>query len=114
MLSSTRLYASRRAWNDRAKRASIDRLAMLLGSVLEARRRVMLEVNVGDAALESVIAVLPCMREPTVSTLHGDAGYAVKAAVPRADLPTAPTLSSPNSRRSSHEHIVLFIRRHTP
>lgn len=87
MLSSTRLYASRGAWNDHAKRASIDRLAMLLGSVLEARLRVMLEVNVGRAALESVIAVLPCMREPTVSTLHGDAGYAVKAAVPRADLP---------------------------
>lgn len=87
MLSSTRLYASRAAWSNPAKRASIDRLAMLLGSVLEARRRVMLEVNVGRAALESVIAVLPCMREPTVSTLHGDAGYAVKAAVPRADLP---------------------------
>ncbi len=88
MNSSTRLYASRGAWNDRAKRAAIDRLAMLLGSVLEARRRVMLEVNVGRAALESVIAVLPCMREPTVSTLHGEAGYAVKSAVPRADLPT--------------------------
>jgi ATP phosphoribosyltransferase-like protein len=23
------------------------------------------------------------MREPTIATLHGDAGYAVKAAVPR-------------------------------
>lgn len=87
MRSSTRLYASRGAWNDHAKRAFIDRLAMLLRSVLEARRRVMLEVNVGREALESVIAVLPCMRGPTVSTLHGDAGYAVKAAVPRADLP---------------------------
>jgi ATP phosphoribosyltransferase len=88
MPSSTRLYASRGAWNDPAKRAYIDRLAMLLGSVLEARRRVMLEVNVGRAALERVVAVLPCMREPTVSTLHGEGGYAVKAAVPRADLPT--------------------------
>jgi ATP phosphoribosyltransferase-like protein len=28
------------------------------------------------------------MREPTIATLHGNAGYAVKAAVPRADLPT--------------------------
>ena len=36
---------------------------------------------------EAVIAVLPCMREPTIATLHGDSGYAVKAAVPRADLP---------------------------
>lgn len=87
MISSTRLYASRAAWGDPVRRAAIEKLALLLGSVLEARRRVMLEVNVSRAALESVIAVLPCMREPTISTLHGDAGYAVKAAVPRDRLP---------------------------
>lgn len=88
MRSSTRLYASRQAWADPARRNAIERLAMLLRSVLEARRRVMLEVNVESAALEAVVGVLPCMREPTVARLHGDAGFAVKVAVPRADLPT--------------------------
>lgn len=88
MRSSTRLYAGRGAMRDPARREAIDRLAMLLRSVLDARQRVMLEVNVTRAALEAVVAVLPCMREPTISTLHGDAGFAVKAAVPRADLPT--------------------------
>jgi ATP phosphoribosyltransferase len=87
MASSTRLYASRRASTDPDKRAKIDRLVMLLRSVLEARGRVMLEVNVSRAALEAVIAVLPCMREPTISTLHGESGFAVKAAVPRKQLP---------------------------
>ena len=87
MESSTRLYASRRAYDDPEKRAAIDRLVMLLRSVLEARGRVMLEVNVGPGSLEAVIAVLPCMREPTISTLHGDSGFAVKAAVPRKQLP---------------------------
>jgi ATP phosphoribosyltransferase len=87
MVSSTRLYASRPAMRDEDRRAAIERLALLLGSVLEARGRAMVEVNVGAGALESVIAVLPCMREPTVSPLHGGAGFAVKAAVPRADLP---------------------------
>jgi ATP phosphoribosyltransferase-like protein len=87
MQSSTRLYASRQAMQDERIRPSIDRLAMLLGSVLEARRRVMIEVNVAGSALEAVVAALPCMREPTISPLHGDAGYAVKAAVPRRDLP---------------------------
>ena len=43
----------------------------------------MVEVNVAPEHLESVIAKLPCMREPTVSPLHGEGGYAVKAAVPR-------------------------------
>ena len=87
MRSSTRLYASRVALRCPDRKASIDRLALLLRSVLEARQRVMLEVNVTQAALEDVVAALPCMREPTIATLHGAAGYAVKAAVPRADLP---------------------------
>ena len=37
--------------------------------------------------LEEVVAILPAMREPTISPLHGKGGYAVKSAVPRADLP---------------------------
>jgi len=90
MRSSTRLYASKRAMEDRSPggaREGIERLVMLLRSVLEARQRVMLELNVSGASLESVVAALPCMREPTIATLHADAGYAVKAAVPRRDLP---------------------------
>ena len=59
---------------------------LVLRSVLEARKRVMVEVNVPADKLEAVIAVLPCMREPTVSPLHGNTGFAVKAAVPRDQL----------------------------
>jgi ATP phosphoribosyltransferase len=87
MRSSTRLYAHPAAMADATKRDIIDRFVMLLGSVLSARKRAMLEVNVSAEALEAVCAALPCMREPTISPLHGGAGYAVKAAVPRADLP---------------------------
>jgi len=87
LTSSTRLYASPAALADPVRRSAIDRLVMLLRSVLEARSRVMLEVNVTDATLEAVCAVLPCMREPTISRLHSGAGCAVKAAVPRAQLP---------------------------
>jgi ATP phosphoribosyltransferase len=83
MRSSTRLYAHPRVLDDPDRREAVERLKMLLQSVLEARRRVMLEVNVTQACLEAVISVLPCMREPTVSPLHGQGGYAVKAAVPR-------------------------------
>ncbi|MCB9760207.1 MAG: ATP phosphoribosyltransferase [Alphaproteobacteria bacterium] len=88
MRSSTRLYANPRALEDATRRGLIEDLVLLLRSVLEARRRVMLEVNVEAALLEAVVDGLPCMREPTISLLHGDAGYAVKAAVPREMLPT--------------------------
>ncbi|MCB9729808.1 MAG: ATP phosphoribosyltransferase [Deltaproteobacteria bacterium] len=87
MRSSTRLYAHPKALDVPEKRAAIEHVVLLMRSVIEARRRVMVELNVPGAQLESLIEVLPCMREPTVSRLHGDAGYAVKAAVPRAQLP---------------------------
>lgn len=88
MRSSTRLYASRAAMDDTGKRARIEDLVVLLRSVLDARKRVMLELNCPSDKLEAVTKVLPCMREPTISKLHHDAGYAVKAAVPKDRLPT--------------------------
>ena len=47
----------------------------------------MVELNVTTDELEDVIQVLPCMREPTIATLHGGAGMSVKAAVLRTTLP---------------------------
>jgi len=86
MTSSTRLYASPATMESPAKRASIERFVMVVGAVLEARRRVMVEVNVSAADLDGVVAALPCMREPTVSPLRSSGGFAVKAAVPREAL----------------------------
>lgn len=87
MRSSTRLYAHAAALEDRARRDVIEHFVLLLRSVLSARERVMLEVNVAAADLERVVEILPCMREPTIAPLHHEAGFAVKAAVPRRDLP---------------------------
>jgi ATP phosphoribosyltransferase len=88
MTSSTRLYANPRALDDAEKRGRIEDFLLLLRGVLEARHRVILEVNVGAADLERLIAALPCMRQPTIARLHGEDAYAVKAAVPKRDLPT--------------------------
>jgi len=87
MGSSTRLYANEAALDDPERREIIDRLVLLIRSVLEARKRVMVEVNVSAERLPALLEVLPCMRQPTISTLAGDEGFAVKAAVPRTELP---------------------------
>lgn len=93
MRSSTRLYANPAALEQPHKRRAMEDLTMLLHSVLEARQRVMVEVNVAASALEALVEVLPCMREPTIARLHGEEGYAVKAAVQRELLPALiPTL----------------------
>ncbi len=86
MSSSTWFIANPGARADPWKREKIAQLRMLLQSVLDARERVMLEMNVPAARLADVVAVLPCMRSPTVARLFTDDGYSVKAAVPRAGL----------------------------
>ena len=87
MESSTRLYAHASVMENPARATSVERFVLLLRSVLEARKRVMVEVNVSPDVMEAVVDILPCMREPTVAPLHGEEGYAVKAAVPRELLP---------------------------
>ena len=69
-----------------AKRERIEDLHLLLRSVLDARKRVMIEVNAPEDRLKEVVALLPCMREATVAPLFGNSGYAVKAAVLREKL----------------------------
>jgi ATP phosphoribosyltransferase len=86
MHSTTRLYANPRALEDPVKRERIEWFTLLCESVLNARRRVMLEVNIDAARLESLIEILPAMKEPTVARLMGDSGYAVKVAAPRSTL----------------------------
>ena len=81
--SSTRFYASPRAMEDPVRRERIEWIVLLLRSVLDARQRAMLEVNVSSDDLDAVVAILPCMREPTISRLYGETGFAVKAAVPQ-------------------------------
>ena len=103
MTSSTRLYANPRALDHPDRRAIIDDIVLLVRSVLEARLRVMVEVNVSPDRLESLLAVLPCMRQPTVSQLAGGDGFAVKAAVPRKDVPAV----IPRLKAAGGEDIVV-------
>jgi len=85
--SSTRLYASPAAMADSVKQRRIEDFRLLLRSVLDARQRVMVEVNAPADGLDAVVALLPCMREATVAPLFGNGGFAVRAAVPRDKLP---------------------------
>jgi ATP phosphoribosyltransferase len=86
MKSSTRLYASRKAMAHPGKREAAESLALLVGSVLEARRRVMIEVNVPADRLAELTSVLPYMKSPTISPLKGGEAFAVRVAAPRASL----------------------------
>ncbi|RMI01667.1 MAG: ATP phosphoribosyltransferase [Calditrichaeota bacterium] len=86
MRSSTRFIAHPAALEDSRKREKIEQLQMLFQAILDARRRVMLEMNVPPDRLEAIVAVLPCMRAPTVAPLYRDQGFAVKVAVRREQV----------------------------
>lgn len=103
MASSTRLYASRQAMDDPARRQAAESFALLLEAVLEARRRVMIEVNVEAALLSALTAVLPCLRAPTVSPLKDGQAFAVRVAAPRALLAAL----IPEIRRAGGTGIVV-------
>jgi len=88
--SSTRFFASREALKIPEKREKIEELAMLFRAVLEAREKVMLEMNVDAEHYKTLIKELPAMRSPTVSPLggeDGEAGYAIKIAVKKEAVP---------------------------
>ncbi len=86
MNSSTRLIANPAAASDSWKGEKISELATLFLAVLDARGRVMLEMNVPPEKLSQVVKKLPCMRSPTVSPLYREQGYAVKVAVKRTEV----------------------------
>ena len=86
--SSTRLYANRKAMERPESADRIERIVMLVRSVLDARRRVMVELNVAADRLDAVVGKIPCMREPTVAQLASGLGFAVRAAVATEVLAT--------------------------
>ena len=88
MESSTRMYASKTAMADPAKKQKIMELKMLFETVLNARSRVMLEMNCADDKFETLIKGIPSMKSPTVSPLFGGNGYAIKIAVKKSEVPT--------------------------
>jgi len=87
MESSTRMYASKEAMKDPAKKQKIMELKMLFEAVLEAREKVMLEMNVSKDNFDSLVKGIPSMKSPTVSPLYGDDGFAVKIAVKKGEVP---------------------------
>ncbi len=67
--TTTRLIANHDAWQDEFKRQKIERIALLLQSVLAAEKMVGLIMNVRRDDMEQVVSILPALQNPTVSQL---------------------------------------------
>jgi len=88
LVSHTELIANPLAWADPGNQHAMQQLHTLLQGTLEARGKVLVKLNVGEAALAAVIDLLPSMKAPTLSQLFGGQDYAVETVVPKALINT--------------------------
>lgn len=87
LTSYTELVANRSSWENPAKRHAMEQILTLLTGTLEARGKVLLKLNVGESQLDSVLALLPAAKSPTVARLaSGD--LAVESVVPKTGINT--------------------------
>lgn len=79
--TNTVLIANKGSWENQAKRAKIESIAMLLQAALEAHAKVGLKLNVERKALDKVLGSLPALRNPTLSPLSDDDWVAVETVI---------------------------------
>jgi len=79
--SNTKFISNHAAWQDSWKREKMETLVMLLDGAMEAAGKVGLMLNVQRADLDRVLAVLPALKRPTISTLSDPGWVAVNTVI---------------------------------
>ena len=79
--TNTQLIANHTAWANPEKRKKIEQIALLVKGALQAEKMVGLKTNVPKARLDQIVALLPSLNAPTVSTLHQSNWFAVETVV---------------------------------
>ena len=81
MESNTQLIANHSALSDGWKRTKIENIALLLKAAIEAQGRVGLMLNVRRPDLQTVLALLPALQRPTISSLSDEEWVAVNTII---------------------------------
>jgi ATP phosphoribosyltransferase len=81
MVSTPRLIANNKVWQDSWKRKKIETLAMLLRGALEAEAKVGLKMNIARKNLDHLLKSLPALRNPTISSLSLEGWVAVETII---------------------------------
>lgn len=83
--TTTRFIANKKAYEDPEKRVKIDRIIMMLKSVIDAVPKVCLMLNAPEAELDAILKILP-NDNPTVSNLAKGDWVDVMAVVDKGNL----------------------------
>ena len=79
--STTRFIANHDAYKDNWKRQKIDDIVLMLRATMAAEGKVGLMMNVPKAKLNEIIAILPALKNPTISGLSDDQWFAVSTII---------------------------------
>ena len=79
--TNTQLIANHAAWDNPQKRKKMKQIALLLKGALLAEKMVGIKMNVPEARLKQIVALLPSLNAPTVSPLYESDWYAVETVV---------------------------------
>jgi ATP phosphoribosyltransferase len=86
--SNTQLIANRDSWENAWKRQKLDDMKMLLDGAISALGKVGLMLNVRRADLDTVLAVLPALKNPTISHLSDEEWLAVNTIIDESTVRT--------------------------
>ena len=86
LASTPRLIANHAALQDPWKKTKLDNIALMLASRLAAEGRVGLMMNAREADLEAVTAILPALRDPTISHLSDPQWVAISTIIDEATV----------------------------
>jgi ATP phosphoribosyltransferase len=79
--TNTKLIANHDAWANPKKREKIEQIALLVKGALVAEKLVGIKMNVPEARLNDIVALLPSLNAPTVSPLYQSDWFAVETVV---------------------------------
>jgi ATP phosphoribosyltransferase len=102
MESTSELIANKKSWADPEKREDIQAIETLLSAVIRARGKVLIDLNVPEDKIEEVIAILPSMKNPTISKLYNSGYYAVESVVDKSQI----NLLIPKLKKAGAEDIL--------
>jgi ATP phosphoribosyltransferase len=104
MESNTQLVANKTAWADPWKQQKLADIRMLLEGAINALGKVGLMLNVNKANLQTVLGVLPALKNPTISHLSDGEWFAVNTIL---DETTVRTII-PRLKQAGAEGIVEY------
>jgi ATP phosphoribosyltransferase len=86
--SNTQLIANVDSWKDDWKRRKLEDMRMLLEGAINALGKVGLMLNVQKSELQAVLAVLPALKKPTISSLSDSDWFAVNTILDESTVRT--------------------------